>query len=59
MNCITSSAPARKVVVVSHPKSSLDLRRYRRRWIQSRFGLSAELASVVADLAFANRWGRL
>ena len=56
---ITLSTAARKALVVYQPKSSLDLRRYRQRWIQSRFGLSAELANAVADLAFADRWGRL
>ena len=48
-----------KAVAVSSRTKPVNLRRYRRRWIQSRFGLSLELANVVADLAFANRRGPL
>ncbi len=48
-----------KAVAVSSRTKPVNLRRYRRRWIQSRFGLSPELASAIADLAFASRRGLL
>jgi hypothetical protein len=57
---ITLAPAGRKAVaVITSKHKTPSLRRYRRRWVQNRFGLSKELANVVADLAFANRRGRL